>query len=100
MKPLKLWMSRAAIKDLEDIWVYTQKNWSERQADRYYRLIMEEINHICADPSSGRSYEFVRAGYRASKVKSHLIFYRCNDSVLEVIRILHERMDSNQQFTP
>jgi toxin ParE1/3/4 len=98
MKPLKLWMSKAAIKDLEDIWIYTQKHWSERQADRYYRLIMEEINHICSDPSSGRSYEFLRKEYKAVKVKSHLIFYRSNGSVLEVIRILHERMEISEQL--
>lgn len=36
----------------------------------------------------------VRQGYRAAKVKSHLIFYRkAEDDVVEIVRILHQRMD-------
>ena len=37
--------------------------------------------------------EHIRKGYRASKIKSHLIFYRALNDRIEVIRILHERMD-------
>ncbi len=38
--------------------------------------------------------EYVKEGYRAAKVKSHFIFYRkFNDDVIEIIRILHQRMD-------
>jgi toxin ParE1/3/4 len=37
--------------------------------------------------------EHVRKGYRASKVKSHYIFYRVLNDTIEIIRILHERMD-------
>jgi toxin ParE1/3/4 len=36
----------------------------------------------------------IKNGYRASKVKSHLIFYKTSsESEIEIIRILHERMD-------
>lgn len=38
--------------------------------------------------------ENIKPGYRATKVKSHLIFYRkSDDETIEIIRILHERMD-------
>lgn len=37
--------------------------------------------------------DHVRKKYRASKVKSHLIFYKLSNETIEVIRILHERMD-------
>ena len=37
--------------------------------------------------------EHVRKGYQASKVKSHIIFYRILNDTIEVIRILHERME-------
>ena len=37
--------------------------------------------------------DHVRNGYRSSKVKSHLIFYRVLNDMIEVIRITHERMD-------
>lgn len=37
--------------------------------------------------------DHVRKGYRASKVKFHLIFYKVSNDIEEIVRILHERMD-------
>ncbi len=93
MKPLPFAISKKAVADLEEIWLYTVEKWSADQADRYYNLIFDEINYICRNTNSGKSMEHVRKGYRASKVKSHFIFYRIVNNTIEVIRILHERMD-------
>ena len=93
MKPLPFVISKKAVADLEEIWLYTVEKWSADQADRYYNLIFDEINYICTNSNSGKSMEHVRKGYRASKVKSHFIFYRIVNNTIEVIRILHERMD-------
>ena len=86
-------ISKKAISDLEEIWLFTAEKWSVQQADRYYSLIFDEINYICKYNMSGKSMEHVRKGYRASKVKSHYIFYRAINNEIEIIRILHERMD-------
>ena len=86
-------LSKKALADLESIWFYTYKNWSPDQADRYYSLIINEIKYICQHPQSGRDMSHVREGYYVSKVKSHLIFYRIQNDYIEVIRILHEKMD-------
>ena len=67
--------------------------WSVAQADRYYLLIIDEIDYICKNMNSGKPMDNIRKGYRATKVKSHLIFYRVVNNTVEVIRILHERMD-------
>jgi len=93
MKAFPFVISKKAVSDLEEIWLYTVEKWSVEQADRYYNLIFDEINYICKNSISGKSMEHVRKGYRASKVKSHLIFYRILNDTIEVIRILHERMD-------
>jgi len=93
MKALPFVISKKAVADLEEIWLYTVEKWSIEQADRYYNLIFDEINYICKNILAGKSMEHVRKGYRASKVKSHLIFYRVLNDTIEVIRILHERMD-------
>jgi toxin ParE1/3/4 len=93
MKALPYVISKKAVSDLEEIWLYTVEKWSKEQADRYYNLIFEEINYICKNGSAGKSMEHVRKGYRASKVKSHLIFYKIVKDTIEIIRILHERMD-------
>jgi toxin ParE1/3/4 len=93
MNPLPYVISKSAVLDLEEIWLFTAEKWSIEQADRYYSLLFDEIEYICSNVNSGKSMDLVRKGYRASKVKSHLIFYRVNKNVIEITRILHERMD-------
>lgn len=98
MKPLPYVISKKAVADLEEIWLYTAEKWSIIQANRYYTLIMDEIEFICRSSSSGKSMQHIRKGYLASKVKSHLIFYRVNNNSVEIIRILHERMDIDSRL--
>jgi toxin ParE1/3/4 len=93
MKPLPFVISKKAIADLEEIWLYTADRWSIGQADRYYHLIFDEINFICKNPRSGRQMDWIRRGYRVAKVKFHLIFYKVEKDFVQIIRILHERMD-------
>jgi toxin ParE1/3/4 len=93
MKTLPFVISKKAVSDLEEIWFYTFEKWSKEQADRYYNLIFDEINYICKNVSAGKPMEHARKGYRATKVKSHLIFYKIVNDTIEIIRILHEQMD-------
>ena len=83
-------ISNKAVSDLDEIWIYTFENWSVQQADRYYNLIISEIEYLATNPDSGKSMEHIKRGYRASKVKSHLIFYKLSaNNIIEVVRILH-----------
>jgi toxin ParE1/3/4 len=67
-------ISKQAIDDLNDIWVYTFHKWSKKQADRYYNLIIGEIEFIANNYLIGKSAEQTRKNYRVTKLKSHLIF--------------------------
>ncbi len=92
-------LTNAAVKDLEEIWVYTCQNWSVEQADRYYNLIIDEIEFLSLNPLSGRPVDFIKEGYCVSKVKSHLVFYKAtSNKEIEVIRILHQNMDVIQRI--
>ena len=87
-------ISEKANQDIEKIWLFTFENWSLEQADRYYNLILNEIEFIAENFESGKSAEYIKKGYRASRVKSHLIFYKkSSDNVVEIIRVLHQKMD-------
>ena len=87
-------ISEKAIDDIEDTWLNTKKHWSTKQADRYYNLIFDEINYVTQNYESGKSMDHVKMGYRAAKVKSHLVFYKkIDEDTIEVIRILHQSMD-------
>jgi len=87
-------LTNKAVKDLSDIWNYTFDNWSERQADKYYQMLIENCEEISKNPNIGKNYEGVVTrlfGYRTGR---HIIFYRIvNTNEIEITRILHERMD-------
>lgn len=86
-------ISNEAQNDLESIWVYTFNNWSIEQADRYYYLILDEIEILSEKPYLGINCSYIRKDYYRSKVKSHFIFYKINRNQIEIIRILHQKMD-------
>jgi toxin ParE1/3/4 len=98
MKPLPYVISKKAVADLEEIWFYTTEKWSVIQANRYYSLIIDEIEYISKNPGSGNTMQHVRKGYLASKVKSHLVFYRIVNNNVQIIRILHGRMDIDSRL--
>jgi toxin ParE1/3/4 len=93
MTKLKIILREQAMNDLEEIWLYTYEAWSLEQADRYHKLIFNEIEFLSTRPEHGKNQNHFRKGYRSSQVKAHLIFYRCSDSEIEIVRILHENMD-------
>lgn len=88
-------ISNEAQHDIEKIWLYTFENWSIEQADRYYNLILDEIEYLAENPQVGKDYSHVRKDYLRSKVKSHFIFYKLNkkEKLIEIIRVLHQQMD-------
>ncbi len=92
---MKYKISKEAGRDIENIWLYTIEKWSIEQADRYFNLIMDEIEYLAKNPKSGKDYSKVRKGYFRSQVKSHFIFYKINrkNEEIEIIRILHQQMD-------
>jgi len=93
MNRLTLIFNEQSIRDLEEIWLYTFHTWSIEQADRYHSLMIKEIDFLATNPLSGKKQDHLRKGYRSTKVKSHIIFYKVSETELEVVRILHENMD-------
>jgi len=88
-------ISEEANRDIENIWLYTFENWSVEQADRYLNLIIDEIEYLTENPKSGKDYNQIRKGYFRARIKSHFIFYKINlkKEQIEIIRVLHQRMD-------
>jgi len=54
---------------------------------------MNEIEFISENTASGKSMEHVKEGYMVVYVKSDMIFFRRNKGIVEIIRILHQKMD-------
>lgn len=85
-------LSLRARADLDAIWTYTAKTWSQAQAETHVAEIAATIDSLARGERVGREAE--RYGdYLKQPVGSHVVFYRIGDGRLFVVRILHRRMD-------
>jgi toxin ParE1/3/4 len=79
---------------LNNIWNYTIQKWSENQAQKYYELIKLSCKEISKDPTIGKKYPKLGENLFGLKTGRHIIFYLLiPENEIEVVRILHERMD-------
>lgn len=81
--------------DLEEIWLFSREQWSTEQADSYHRDIMAAIEGLAAGTKAGRSVD-LREGYLKYPAGSHVIYFVPTESGIDVVRILHSRMDVNR----
>jgi toxin ParE1/3/4 len=84
-----------AVDDLSEIWNYTFYKWSENQADKYYKMIIESCTEIASNTDEiGKNYKEIGENLRGLKAGRHIIFYRkLDENIVEITRILHEQMD-------
>jgi toxin ParE1/3/4 len=79
--------------DLDEIWEYTAGRWSVDQAETYTRQLWRDISAVAERPSLGDECPEVRKGYRKYPSGSHVLFYRLIAGGVDIVRIIHERMD-------
>jgi len=92
-------LTNKAVEDLSGIWHYTCEAWSENQADKYYHSILEHCQELVNHPGLDRVYEEIGIDIREFKINNHIIFYRIqNTELIEIIRILHSKMDLKRRF--
>ena len=95
---MKFELSELALEDIDSIWEYTLLNWSISQAEKYYKEIFDTIELICTNPKSGTSLNEVKASHRKRLVGSHMIVYKVQNEIVFVDRVLHQRMDIENQL--
>ena len=96
--PAEIRLTPAAERDLIDIWVYTADEWGVDQADHYLAEIERALDRLRDYPERGADIREVRAGYRRLPVGRHRIYYRLSHGVVEIIRVLHARMDVSSRL--
>ncbi len=90
----KVILRQEAIDDLNDIWAYTFEAWSEKQANKYYAALEFACMQIGKNPELGKEYDGISPNLLGLRTGKHIIFYQIvTKDEIEVIRILHERMD-------
>lgn len=96
----KLILRRNAIDDLSEIWEYTAITWSENQADKYYGMIKTACIEIANNKVIGKNYDQIDSNLFGFRIGKHIVFYQLIlNNEIEVIRILHERMDLKNKLT-
>jgi toxin ParE1/3/4 len=104
-------ISAPAHDDLEHILATNLDRWGDAGRARYAALLTTAMRTIARDPEGSmirerpelspgvRSLHIRHArGARGVKDPVHVIFYRRDDDVVEVVRVLHERMEPTQHL--
>ncbi len=95
---LKVHKQSLAEEDLEDIWVYSFENHGERQADKYHDRLIKGMDLLANNPALGISCDDIRKGYRHFQFDKHIVYYKVEESILVIVRVLHERMKPENHF--
>lgn len=93
-------LTNKAVDDLSNIWNYTCEIWSENQADKYYNMLLDYCQDLANTPTLGKVYDEINEEILGFKASHHIIFYRkLKERTIEIIRILHSRMDLKSRIT-
>ncbi len=91
-------VSRAARQDLLRIGRFTEHRWGKAKRNHYLGQLDAASALISENDSIGNICDEISLGYRKFPEGSHIIYYRVTDMV-EIIRILHERMDPDSHLS-
>ena len=90
---MKLILTQAALEDLRSIRAYTLEKWGELQEQHYLNGLWAKFETISADPTRFRFRQDLFPGCRIAAEGQHVILFRANSEVLEIVRVLHGAMD-------
>ena len=86
-------LTKAAETDLKAIARYTHQRWGRKQRNKYPRELDQAFERIAANPGLGTRRDEIREGHLSFLRNRHLIFYRVRKGHVEIVRVLHHRMD-------
>jgi len=81
-------LSNEAKEDLIRIHQYGVEKFGMAQADKYYNSFFEYFDIIAQQPFSFESIDYIRNGYRRCACGSDSIYYRINNSIVEIMAIV------------
>lgn len=86
-------LRKIAEKDLEDIWFYSFEMWGVEQADSYIRALVARFEWLSISQKSGRNRDDIKSGYYCFPEGEHVIFYKIDNGVLDIIGLPHHSQD-------
>jgi toxin ParE1/3/4 len=89
-----LTLTPLAREDLKNIGRYTQREWGVTQRDLYLGAFATVFDALCDGTAVVHTRDEIRENLRACLCNKHVIFFHYAETGdVQVLRILHERMD-------
>jgi toxin ParE1/3/4 len=92
--------THAAIADLQSIRDYTLSMWGEQQEASYLDAMWSRFSEMLKSPNRWKKREDLFPGCRIASQARHVILFRIEDDVLQIVRILHSSMDVKRHIPP
>jgi toxin ParE1/3/4 len=93
-----VWAPRAK-RDLGDIWRYYARVASHETADKLLREIDSTAQRLAENAFRWRARDEIRRGLRSALVHPYVIFYRVENGVVQIVRVLHGRRNFAMIFS-
>ena len=90
---MKYRLARSALRDLAQIGQYTRTTWGEEQARNYRDALKARFVWLTRNKSVWRRREEIGEGLYTYSEASHLIVFREYSYGIDILRVLHGRMD-------
>lgn len=87
-----------AERDIEDIADYTMAQWGRDQAWKYVAELRKAIDALSESAERHPRSDQPFPGLRRMRSRHHLVYFLIDEAHIDVVRVLHERMDASAQL--
>lgn len=95
---MRFQLTNKAYNDLKAIAKYTQTTWGVEQRSEYLSRLDQSFHLIAENIGIGRNCDHIRSGYYSYPVGKHLVFYKVEEEMVLIVRVLHQNMDIKRQL--
>ena len=94
----KFILSLEAQNSLKSIQSFSIKHFGIKRTKTYLHSIHKRFQELAKTPSRGITREDLNVGYYSSFVGSHTIYYRVNNTHIDIIDVLHQSMEPSKHI--
>jgi toxin ParE1/3/4 len=91
-------LAKKADQDLEEIYVFSYRNFGEAKADAYLEALAECFTLLAEQPSLGRRIDHIRPGYLRHEHHAYSIFFRREADGILIMRVLYKGRDMRRHL--
>jgi toxin ParE1/3/4 len=95
---LKLDILPEAEDDIAAVLQYSLDQWGAQQSEKYGDELYKAIENLLLFPERGKSRPDIFDNARTLVLGKHVIYYRIDDQIITIVRVLHSRLDISRIF--